>query len=125
MDSNTWHVSEREDDWEAPPCGGPLFATVVLPGSKSQTSRALVIGTIAKNPMVVTGALASRDTLLASRAMRAFGTDFTFAPDRNEMTIITRGTPRWRHNRLWPGGNGDALWSRDRRFRKRHHHVRR
>lgn len=88
MDSNTWHVSEREDDWEAPPCGGPLFATVVLPGSKSQTSRALVIGTIAKNPMVVTGALASRDTLLASRAMRAFGTDFTFAPDRNEMTII-------------------------------------
>ena len=87
MDSNTW-PAQAQEDWAAPPCPGPLFATVVLPGSKSQTSRALVIGTIAQKPTIVTGALASRDTALASKAMQAFGTKFVFASDRNEMTIV-------------------------------------
>lgn len=75
-------------DWPAPSAQGPLFASVVLPGSKSQTSRALVIGTIAQKPTVVRGALASRDTLLATQAMAHLGATFEFADDRNEVTIV-------------------------------------
>lgn len=59
--------------WPAPAASGPVNATVVLPGSKSQTARALVIGTIAAAPTTITGALASRDTYLGLRAMTEFG----------------------------------------------------
>lgn len=79
--------SPPKDPWAAPPSPGPLNATVVLPGSKSQTSRALVIGTIAQKPTVITGALASRDTHLAIQAMKALGAEFEFAKDQNELTI--------------------------------------
>lgn len=63
-------------DWQAPSPEGPIRATVRLPGSKSQTSRALIIGTIAQNPLQIRGALAARDTLLAARAMRQLGARF-------------------------------------------------
>ncbi len=59
--------------WPAPHGDHPLSATVLLPGSKSQTSRAFVIGTIAQKPTVIRGALASRDTYMAARAMESFG----------------------------------------------------
>ena len=73
--------------WEAPVPTGPLRATVILPGSKSQTSRALVIGTIAESPTVVRGALASRDSYLAAMAMAHFGAGFDFEAERNEVLI--------------------------------------
>lgn len=74
-------------NWPAPTASTPLMADVVLPGSKSQTSRALVIGTIAQNPTVVRGALASRDSYLATRAMEHFGARFEYSQDANEVTI--------------------------------------
>ncbi len=73
--------------WPAPAGSGPVEATVTLPGSKSQTSRALVIGTIAAKPTVIAGALASRDSVLAARAVKQFGAKFEFAEDANQLTI--------------------------------------
>ncbi len=85
--SVTIDTSIGNGDWAAPPAPGPLRSTVVLPGSKSQTSRAFVIGTIAQKPTVIRGALASRDSHLAARAMQQFGARFDFASGRNEMTV--------------------------------------
>ncbi len=73
--------------WKAPTAKGPLNATVVLPGSKSQTSRALVIGTIASAPTTIRGALASRDSFLATKAMRHFGAQFDYSDEVNSLTI--------------------------------------
>lgn len=73
--------------WLAPQTEGPLYSTVVLPGSKSQTSRAFVIGSIAQKPLEVTGALASRDTYLAACAMEQFGARFTFDDEGTTLTI--------------------------------------
>lgn len=82
MKSSAEQSSSRDSgDWTAPVANGPLRATVVLPGSKSQTSRALVIGSIARQPTLVHGALASRDSYLAVGAMRQLGAQFSFADD--------------------------------------------
>lgn len=75
-----------ETYWPAPTPSGPINATVALPGSKSQTSRAFVIGSIAQNPTTIAGALASRDTYLAAKAMVA-GAEFLFEGDPASLTI--------------------------------------
>lgn len=73
--------------WMAPARRGPLRASVTLPGSKSQTNRALLLGATARQPLEITGALLSRDTLLAARALQQLGVRFTgdltvHAPER-------------------------------------------
>lgn len=68
------------DSWLAPVSSGPLDVYVQLPGSKSQTSRALVIATIADRPVQIRGALAARDTLLAAAAMQSFGAKIAANP---------------------------------------------
>lgn len=55
--------------WNAPTCKGPLNATVTLPGSKSETARALVLRARAGGNIPILGALKSRDTELARRAL--------------------------------------------------------
>jgi 3-phosphoshikimate 1-carboxyvinyltransferase len=49
-------------------------ATVAVPGSKSVTNRALVLGALASEPTVVRRPLRSRDTLLMADGLRALGT---------------------------------------------------
>lgn len=80
-------TAKKRTLWEAPSRQQPLNATVQLPGSKSQTSRALVIGTIAQKPTVVTRPLAARDTYLAARAMEQFGARLEFSEDGTVLTI--------------------------------------
>ncbi|PRC62537.1 3-phosphoshikimate 1-carboxyvinyltransferase, partial [Mycobacterium sp. ITM-2017-0098] len=50
--------------WPAPSTATPVHATVTVPGSKSQTNRALVLAALAvpQGSSVVSGALRSRDT---------------------------------------------------------------
>lgn len=74
-------------DWPAPTPVASLNAEVILPGSKSQTSRALVIGTIAQRPTIIHGALASRDSYLASQAMEQFGARFEYSDTSNDVTV--------------------------------------
>jgi 3-phosphoshikimate 1-carboxyvinyltransferase len=51
----------------------PLDATVVVPGSKSITNRALLVAALADGPSELTGALHSDDTLFMAAALNALG----------------------------------------------------
>lgn len=64
-------------DWPAPHADGPVRATVTVPGSKSQTNRALVLAALAapQGASTVGGALRSRDTDLMIGALRSLGLD--------------------------------------------------
>ncbi|HUO40547.1 MAG TPA: 3-phosphoshikimate 1-carboxyvinyltransferase [Mycobacterium sp.] len=61
----------------APTIPAPVDATVALPGSKSQTNRALVLAALAaaqgSGPSTISGALRSRDTDLMIGALRVLG----------------------------------------------------
>jgi 3-phosphoshikimate 1-carboxyvinyltransferase len=59
--------------WPAPLAPVPINATVVVPGSKSETNRALVLAALASGPSVITGGLDARDTRLMRDALRQLG----------------------------------------------------
>ncbi|MGO8770511.1 3-phosphoshikimate 1-carboxyvinyltransferase [Mycobacterium sp.] len=63
--------------WAAPPATAPVRATVTVPGSKSQTNRALVLAALAaaqgQGISRISGALRSRDTDLMIGALRNLG----------------------------------------------------
>ena len=77
--------------WPAPHPDGPVDAVVRLPGSKSQTNRALVLGALAEGPSVVRKALVSRDTQLMARALTDLGAS---VDDSGEDWKITPGPLR-------------------------------
>jgi 3-phosphoshikimate 1-carboxyvinyltransferase len=59
--------------WTAPTAAGPVDATVRLPGSKSVTNRALVLGALASGTTHVRAPLRARDTVLMVSALRSLG----------------------------------------------------
>jgi 3-phosphoshikimate 1-carboxyvinyltransferase len=61
--------------WQAPSTTSPVHAEVEVPGSKSQTNRALVLAALAtpQGTSTVSGALRSRDTDLMIGALRTLG----------------------------------------------------
>jgi 3-phosphoshikimate 1-carboxyvinyltransferase len=59
--------------WPAPTASGPVRAKVRLPGSKSITNRALVLGALATSPLEVVRPLVARDTLLMITAIKSMG----------------------------------------------------
>ena len=63
--------------WTAPSATAPVHATVTVPGSKSQTNRALVLAALAaaqgQGGSTISGALRSRDTDLMIGALRTLG----------------------------------------------------
>jgi 3-phosphoshikimate 1-carboxyvinyltransferase len=61
---------------------GPVRAKVQVPGSKSQTNRALVLAALADGPSVITGALKARDTKLMMSGLRAMGTEISSGGDQ-------------------------------------------
>ncbi len=71
------------DPWPAPRARGPVDLVVDLPGSKSLTNRALLLGAIADGPSTVHRALRSRDTLLMASALTALG------------AVVDTSTPDW------------------------------
>lgn len=75
------------DHWPAPRADGPVHATVTVPGSKSQTNRALVLAALAapQGMSTVTGALRSRDTDLMIGALRTLG--LAIDGDGTELTV--------------------------------------
>jgi 3-phosphoshikimate 1-carboxyvinyltransferase len=66
-----------QDPWRAPRAERPLDAVVRLPGSKSQTNRALVLAALADGRSVVRQPLRSRDTELMVQALRTLGVPVT------------------------------------------------
>ncbi|WP_411284035.1 3-phosphoshikimate 1-carboxyvinyltransferase [Lapillicoccus sp.] len=67
-------------DWAAPTGGGPVSATVALPGSKSLTNRFLVLAAIANDRSRLRRPLRSRDTLLMVQALRSLGVTIDDVP---------------------------------------------
>ena len=59
--------------WPAPVAAGPVIATVALPGSKSQTNRALVLAALSREPTELVAPLRSRDTDLMAAGLRSIG----------------------------------------------------
>ncbi len=76
------------DPWPAPRATRPVSAVVSLPGSKSQTNRALVLAALSDQPSVVRRPLVSRDTSLMLAALRALGCQ---ADTRGKSWTITPG----------------------------------
>jgi len=68
---------------------GPLDATVVLPGSKSLTNRALVAAALADGTSVLRNVLFAEDTLLMMEALRALGIALT--SDENNCVVELTG----------------------------------
>ena len=62
----------------------PVRATVRVPGSKSETNRALVLAALASGPSVITNGLDARDTRLMRDGLRALG------------VVIDDAGPTWR-----------------------------
>src|SRR3954470_20957241 len=81
------------ENWQAPTTTGPVHATVTVPGSKSQTNRALVLAALAtgQGSSTISGALRSRDTDLMVGALRTLGVDVD--GDDSEFTVRGRIAP--------------------------------
>jgi 3-phosphoshikimate 1-carboxyvinyltransferase len=79
--------------WPAPSTAEPVRATVTVPGSKSQTNRALVLAALAapEGASTVSGALRSRDTDLMIGALQTLG--LTLEGAGTELTISGAVTP--------------------------------
>jgi len=74
--------------WPAPRPSGRLDATVALPGSKSQTNRALVLAALAEGTSVVRLPLVARDTELMAAALEALGARIARSADVWTVTPI-------------------------------------
>ncbi|WP_374007668.1 3-phosphoshikimate 1-carboxyvinyltransferase [Leifsonia sp. LS-T14] len=66
-------VDEPNAHWPAPVAGGPVTASVSLPGSKSLTARELVLAALADGPSLLRSPLHSRDSANMVEALRALG----------------------------------------------------
>lgn len=70
--------------WPAPVAGGPVTASVSLPGSKSLTARELVLSALADGPSLLRAPLHSRDTANMVEALRALGVSIVEKPGESE-----------------------------------------
>ncbi|HWN36530.1 MAG TPA: 3-phosphoshikimate 1-carboxyvinyltransferase [Pseudonocardia sp.] len=59
--------------WAAPTATGPVTGAVAVPGSKSQTNRALLLAALSGGDCTVAGVPATRDSALMIGALRALG----------------------------------------------------
>jgi len=66
--------------WRAPVAAVPVTGTVTLPGSKSQTNRALLIAALSEVPSTIHAPLRARDTLLMARGLQALGAQIADTP---------------------------------------------
>jgi 3-phosphoshikimate 1-carboxyvinyltransferase len=60
--------------WDAPHAHGPVLADIRVPGSKSMTNRALLLGSLADGRSALRQPLRSRDTSIMVAALQALGT---------------------------------------------------
>jgi 3-phosphoshikimate 1-carboxyvinyltransferase len=82
-------------DWPAPSTTAPVRATVSVPGSKSQTNRALVLAALAapQGTSTVQGALRSRDTDLMIGALGTLGLTIVGAGSELSISGSVRPAP--------------------------------
>ena len=81
--------------WPAPMAPVPIRATVRVPGSKSQTNRALVLAALSDGPSTIVNGLDARDTRLMRDGLRALGVQIEESGDSWRITppgAFTGGT---------------------------------
>lgn len=85
-----------------------LDATVKIPGSKSYTQRALIIGALAEGKSLLQNALLSEDTEYLMEAVRSLGSEILI---EDEVVVIdgTGGTIRNPRREIYLGNNGTAM----------------
>ena len=97
---------------------GPLRGDVEVPGSKSETNRALLLAALARGSSRLTGALDAEDTRHMATALRALGVEIRgqapgdivvsgtsgrIPAPRAELSLGNAGTAmRFRSTRGWP-----------------------
>ena len=102
---------EHVNTWPAPYTSRPVHATVTVPGSKSQTNRALVLAALAAatdGVSTISGALRSRDTDLMIGALEALGLRVDGPADELDGQRHDRPAAGCPH-RLRPGRHGVAI----------------
>eukprot|EP00913_Durusdinium_trenchii_P028433 g26661.t1 len=73
---------------EIQPVNGPIQGTIVPPGSKSLTNRALLVAALARGVSKLTGLLDSRDTQVMISALRSMGINIENDPVAGTATIF-------------------------------------
>lgn len=81
-------MSDPTSDVEIEPLNGPVDATVVVPGSKSITNRALLIAALAAQPSELTGVLFADDTEAMLGALSALGAELIIDRDRHVVRVV-------------------------------------
>lgn len=77
--------------WTAPLALAPVQADVELPGSKSQTNRALILAALSDTPSRIYGGLHARDSDLMLAALQTLGTGIELLPGEWRITPATFG----------------------------------
>lgn len=73
--------------WDAPRVHEPLNTQVEIPGSKSQTARALYLAATGSSPCTIHGLLRSRDTDLFAEALVTLGAQISFIGEMSARMI--------------------------------------
>ncbi len=73
------------------PARGPISGSVRVPGSKSLTNRALVLGALAEGRSIIEEALISDDTLLMARGLQTVGLTVEADPGAGRFSVHGRG----------------------------------
>ncbi|MDA0269566.1 MAG: hypothetical protein O2798_00580 [Chloroflexi bacterium] len=92
---------------EVVPPPAPIRASVSVPGSKSETNRALILAALGEGEFTLHGALWSDDTQVMVECLRTLGVGVTITPDPTEpdnRTLVVQGCG----GRLAPGGTEDS-----------------
>jgi len=90
------------------PPGHALRGSLVLPGSKSVTNRALLLAALARGRSLLRGALASDDTRYMSEALAQMGVTIA-RPDATTFTVDGTGRLRQPEGPLFLGNAGTAM----------------
>jgi len=73
------------------PLGGPVDFQIAVPGSKSITNRALLMGALADGPVTLTGALFADDPHFMLEALRTLGFDVETHPEEQTARVVGLG----------------------------------
>lgn len=92
------------------PRSEPFSATVVVPGSKSITNRALIIAALARGESELTGALSSDDTLYMAESLRRLGLEVEHDDARASFRVVGGdGTFTAESADLFVGNSGTSM----------------
>jgi 3-phosphoshikimate 1-carboxyvinyltransferase len=85
----------KRDLWPAPTAHGSLSATVIVPGSKSASNRALILAALSDGPSTIRGLLDARDTQLMMVALKSLGVEIKTLKRHDVGNMDVRVTPHF------------------------------